>query len=1023
MGKVMQNAPLRRVAALLVLAAVAPLAGGADADADADMEEVTVTGTRIQQKGMTTATPVASLSIGEITEMAPGPIVESLGQLPQIYSSAAVSNFGSNVNNFFTSPGGGCLNLRGVGCKRTLTLLNGRRVVSSSVYGGPDVNLFPKAVLKSVEMVTGGASAAWGTDAVAGVANFMLDTEFNGIRGHAQRGQTSRGDNPNSDVALTLGHALGERAHVLLSVDHFEQDPIYTWEGRDWYQGWGLIQSTATGAGSSRDNPRFNAAPQITSINASYDGVIIGWQPTAGNTVPAAFGRMIFDSNGQVSPFQYGDVYSTSNGAQTTLGGGSGTNNNSDRASVQPSSNSTNAYAYLDLDVGAHTNVYLQGMYGKQSLRTTGNGGVMQPGTAQPITIYANNAFLPASLRQAMAANNIASFTMGRIGHSSDIAGGAYVQQDTKVVSGTLGFKSNIESGFLDGWTVDGYYQYGKTNVTAAQISGIRVDRLYLALDAVVDPATGATVCNVTLVSGLYPDCVPLNLFGRGSASQAAVDWVTGFDPGIAVTTTPYLPGYPASTYSYVGGEDKLRLITLKQHVAELVASGEVWQGLGAGAVSMAFGAHYRRESVEQLVQASQGNPSADPFARPVPANNAAQGIRGTPAGAVNNSVEFQFSKVPFLRGAFDVKELFTEVNLPLLANKPLLRRLDFNGAVRWADYGGSGTIWSYKAGLDAQMAAGLRLRGTYSRDVRAANLGERFDRTGGTANITDYGLSGNPAYPITIVQGGNPNVQPEKADTFTIGAVYRPEWLAGLDLSIDWLSVSLEGSIESFTAQQIINACYQQGNADQCAFIERNTTDNRIFIVNQTVQNVSEAKISGIDVEIGYARRVELLGGGETLGARVFATYLGENSTTSSTGVKTDRAGETGNYQTTTSVGLPEWKLTAHLNYVRGPFSAFVQARFIDSGMLDATYNKNGVWDVADNSVASITYLDARLGYRFDVGSGSMEVYANGNNLTDRAPPIAPYYSAFGAGPSQVNTSLFDVLGRRFAVGFKLDF
>ena len=397
MGKVMQNAPLRRVAALLVLAAVAPLAGGADADADADMEEVTVTGTRIQQKGMTTATPVASLSIGEITEMAPGPIVESLGQLPQIYSSAAVSNFGSNVNNFFTSPGGGCLNLRGVGCKRTLTLLNGRRVVSSSVYGGPDVNLFPKAVLKSVEMVTGGASAAWGTDAVAGVANFMLDTEFNGIRGHAQRGQTSRGDNPNSDVALTLGHALGERAHVLVSVDHFEQDPIYTWEGRDWYQGWGLIQSTATGAGSSRDNPRFIAAPQITSINASYDGVIIGWQPTAGNTVPAAFGRMIFDSNGQVSPFQYGDVYSTSNGAQTTLGGGSGTNNNSDRPSVQPSSNSTNAYAYLDLDVGAHTNVYLQGMYGKQSLRTTGNGGVMQPCTPQPQPMIDLGTLPPAS--------------------------------------------------------------------------------------------------------------------------------------------------------------------------------------------------------------------------------------------------------------------------------------------------------------------------------------------------------------------------------------------------------------------------------------------------------------------------------------------------------------------------------------------------------------------------------------------------------------------------------------------------
>ncbi len=988
------------------------------------LEEVTVTGTRIQQKGMTTPTPVASLSVAEITEMSPGPVVESLGQLPQFYSSAAVSNFGSAVNGFFTSAGGGSLNLRGIGSKRTLTLLNGRRVVSSTVYGGPDINLFPKSVLRSVEIVTGGASAAYGTDAVAGVANFILDTDFAGIRGHAQHGQTSRGDNENSEFSVTLGHALGERAHVLFSADHFEQDAIHTWEGREWYQGWGLVQNSAAGNGTSRDNPKYIPAPRITSLSASYDGVILGWQPTAGNTVPASFGRMIFGSDGQASPFILGNPYSTATGAQSTLGGGSGTDNNSDRPNVQPGSDSTHAFLHLDMDVLDSTNVYLQGLYGEQSIKTTNNGGIMQPGTGQPITIYANNAFLPDGLRQAMAANNIASFTMGRIGHSSDIAGGSYVQQDTKILSGTLGFKSTLGAGFLDGWSVEGYYQFGKTDVTAAQIGGIRVDRLYLALDAVVDPATGAIVCNVTRVSGQYPDCVPLNLFGRGNASQAAIDWVTGFDPGIAVTTTPYLPGYPASTYSYVGGEDKLRLIELKQHVAEFVASGEVWEGFGAGPVSMAFGAHYRRESVDQKVQASQGNPAADPFVFPVPRNDATLGIRGVPGGAFNNSVEFQFSKVPFLRGAFDVKELFTEVNLPLLAEKPLMRRLDLNAAVRWADYGGSGEIWSYKAGLDAALTGEIRLRGTYSRDVRAANLGERFDRTGGTATITDYGLPGPPTpYPVTIVQGGNPNVKPEKADTFTVGLVYRPEWLGGLDLSVDWISVSLEDSIESFSAQQIIDACYRQGNTDQCQYIDRSGANNTIFIVNQTVQNVSQAKISGIDVEIGYARPVRILGGGETLGARVFAAYLSENSTTSSTGVKTDRAGETGRYDTATSVGLPEWKVTANLSYARGPFAAFLQARYIDSGLLNATYNLNGVWDVADNSVSSATYLDARLSYRFEVGSGSVEVYANGNNLADRAPPVAPSYSSFTQAATQANTSLFDVLGRRFAVGFKLDF
>jgi hypothetical protein len=196
---------------------------------------------------------------------------------------------------------------------------------------------------------------------------------------------------------------------------------------------------------------------------------------------------MIFDSNGQVSPFQYGNISSALNGAQSTLGGGSGTDNNADRPNLQPGSDSTHAFAYLDMDVTPNTNVYFQGLYGKQSVKATNLGGDFQAGAGQPITIFAGNAFLPDSLRQAMADNNIASFTMGRIGNSLDIANNAYVEQDTTVKSGTLGFKSNVQSGFLAGWTLDGYYQYGKTNVTAAQIGGIRIDRLYMALDAVTE--------------------------------------------------------------------------------------------------------------------------------------------------------------------------------------------------------------------------------------------------------------------------------------------------------------------------------------------------------------------------------------------------------------------------------------------------------------------------------------------------------------------------------------------------------
>jgi hypothetical protein len=647
-------------------------------------------------------------------------------------------------------------------------------------------------------------------------------------------------------------------------------------------------------------------------------------------------------------------------------------------------------------------------------VKTTTTGGLFSSTSGQPITIYANNAFLPASLAQQMAANNIASFTFGRIGDGLDIADNAYVENDTKVRSGTLGFKSKVPGGLFKDWTVDGYYQFGETDLDARQIGGIRIDRIFMALDAVKNPTTGQIECNVTLVSGQYPDCVPLDLFGRGNASQSAINWVTGYDPGVAVTTTPYYASGPQGTFSYIGGADKVRDVDIQQSNGELTASGDVYKGWGAGAISMAFGATYRKEALDQTVLDSQGNPSTSPLVLPVPANNATLGIRGVPPGAANNSVDTQFSKVPFVKGGFDVKEMFTEAEVPLIANTFMLQQLNFNGAVRWADYSGSGSILAYKMGLDDQVFSDLRLRATYSRDVRAANLDERFDRTGGAATVIDYGRTGNPTENITIVQGGNPSVLPETADTVTAGVVYRPHWVPGTDFSIDWFDTSLKDAIQAYTAQQIVSACYQQNNTDQCANISRNP-DGTIFIVNQTYQNIAKAAVRGIDFEGGYTHGVHLLGGGtETISARAFASYLMSNTTTSSNGVETEFAGDVG------TLGLPTWKLTAYLQYTNGPITGFFESRFIDGGKLSATDNLNG-WDVANNHVPSVTYYDARLSYDIKFGSTIVQLYGVVNNIFDKAPPLAPSYVGLSSAPIQTNQSLYDVLGRRFTVGLKL--
>lgn len=400
-----------------------------------------------------------------------------------------------------------------------------------------------------------------------------------------------------------------------------------------------------------------------------------------------------------------------------------------------------------------------------------------------------------------------------------------------------------------------------------------------------------------------------------------------------------------------------------------------------------------------------------------------ALGIRGVPTNPYNNIVEMQFSNVPFVTGSYDVKEVFAETIVPLLADQPWMRNLTLQGAVRWADYAGSGSIWSYKAGLDAAFTDEVRLRGTFSHDTRAANIAERFDRTGGfTLPVTDRvdplptGWT-NPTA-VTTVNGGDPSVSPEEADTITAGIIYRPLWLPGFDVSVDWLRVSLEGAIEQLLAQRVIDMCYQEGDQDQCARISRDPISNVILFIPQTFQNLSESYHESVDLEVGYARRISVFGGNERLGVRLFGSYLIENSTTNSQGVKTDSTG---------SVPLQyfERKATANFSYNNGPFSLNLGARYNGGGKVSTAFNQfrpalNGVlYDVADNTIGSSVYWDTRLGYDIALGGGgNLELFANVTNLFDRDPPMVLAENI----STQVGGG-FDTLGRRYMLGMNLRF
>ena len=924
-----------RLAAAIIVALGAPqTAIYAQEQAAPELDEIIVTGSRLRTSGLDMPNPVTVVSREEVSIIAPTNLIEGLAELPQFYGS----NTTQSPGNFFTTEGAGSLNLRGLQSKRTLQLLNGRRVVQSTIFGGPDVNLFPENVISSVETVTGGASAAYGTDAVAGAVNFILDTDFEGFRANVSGGENDLGHGDHYEVSFGAGFAFGDddNTHLLVSLERGEQDPIGGEQTAeyDWYKSRALLENTAPGAGTTPDNPAFVPYDQVRNLSASLDGLL--YLPAA------AGGTQMLDANGNPSPFVLGSPCNTH--GCSTVNGGSGADTGLPGTTISPDTGRENVFAYIEHTFGDSFTVYGQLISGEAEVTQRGNAGLFpNPPAAnndRAFTIYSGNPFLPASIQQAMTANSLASVQFGRIGAPEDIAFDAFTQQTTETDSLTGGFNYDFQGdGFFGngGWQLEGYYQTGETDVRAIQRGGIRLDRIYIAADVVTDPLTGRPACNVTVTTRgtanpLYPDCVPLNLFGRNSASDAAIDWVTGFEPGVQMNAQGFLSATESMPHSYISGENKTRVIAIEQDVWEISTDGEIGEGW-AGPISMAIGYGFREESFTQVVEVGPGgNISADPRFRPVMANNAALGIRGVPGGALasGNSVEVQFSNVPFARGEQDVKEAFTEFLVPLVSGRKGVQQLNLSAAARWADYSGAGDQQSWKTGFDWAIIDQVRLRTTVSEDVRAATMGEKFDRTGGfTAPLNDFGIVPTPAqYTATQFSNGSPDIKPEQAQTATFGIVYQPNAIDGLSVAVDYYSVIIEDNIQQAGAQTVVTGCYQQSDPYLCSLITRggapsteNPAINYISLIGVPYYNQARTEAKGIDYEINYRKDVDWFGGGELIGVRFLGSYLRERTDINAAGVRTSLEGTFG-VVPAPNTGLPERSAVITGNYSRDALS-----------------------------------------------------------------------------------------------------
>lgn len=1002
----------------IVIGANAAAAQEADtADGERSSDTILVTGSRIASDGMQAPVPVTVVQASEIETLSPGALISGVSQLPQF-----IGNQTPNSGAFFTRSGYGSLNLRGLGVNRTLTLLNGRRVPSASAFGGADINLFPEAMIQSVETTTGGASAAYGSDAVAGVVNFILDTDFTGLELGIQGGITDRSDGENYEISGAYGTDFADgRGHVLVSGEYFEHDGIHNFQGRDWYQSWGSL-----GSGTQADPYRF--APNVRSANATFDGRIFA--------PGTAINGLLFDRNGNTVAYQPGTINQGTPGTPPARAvGGNNDDLGAEVNTLYPDLERYSLFGYADYELSDNLKVFGQFIHGRSSTFSWNlpRGGF--GGTPTTLTIFSGNAFLPASLQQTMTTNNIASFTLRRMGSIEDV-GQMYLDDTITQNMGVAGFEYEVDSGgFMDGWNVDGYYQYGHSRRNWKQ-NGLRVDRLFAALDA-VDDGTGNIVCRVSLDpegAAAFPGCEPLNLFGRGNASPEAVDYVVGFESGQSITTPIYFAedGFASGReYSYVTSPEKVNITTFQQHFAELSAAGDLID-LWAGTLAGAFGGSYRRDSILQLVQ-DVTNPASNhdnPSPRPVLCNNAALGLRGVSGPDCANTVGNQFSKVSNIRGTSTVWEAFGELLLPLVDTEAFT--LVSNAAVRWADYSGSGSVWAYKGGIEMGFAdEQVRLRGTYSRDVRAANLSERFDKTGGTAVIDDPRTPAVETLTVTRFSGGNPAVRPEEADTWTAGVVFRPDFIPGLSMSLDYYNIQLSDAISQVGNQAVLDRCFLQDAQEFCDLITLDSgtatpdATGSITLVGDVFVNVAQAKVEGLDFESSYNTDVTFLGGDESIGMRFFASWLLERSETNANGLTTDFAGQVGGTQGS-AVFQPyaDFRATGSVTYRNGGFSALVQARHIGSGLQDACGEPGRcptLTYIEDNRVGAVTYVDLRIGYEFELGGAETEVFGNITNLGDTNPPVTPVYSPFLGQAQQYNTAVYDVLGRRFTVGLRV--
>lgn len=972
-----------------------------------EITTITVTGSRTITEVVRSPTPITSVDISALAVTTPSDTADALNKLPNIMGGRTPRTQG----NGSTNNGGNTLSLRNFGPSRTLVMLDGHRVAPNNQDGSVNIDVMPQMLVKRVDIVTGGASAIYGSDAVAGVVNYLLDKDFTGFSVKGDYGLSKYGDGDEYQLGVAWGTSLlSDRGHFEASARFRHQDMIpiadrpYGEDGQAW-----LLTGNGTQA-----NP-FRNTPYGRVVNSAQYG-------TVNCGTACAFNNYTFNQAGVLSPLVRGTPIT---GTLDSGGDGGWVKYGTFRSGVEMK----DVFARFSLDLGESANWYVQGSWAQAENTSDWINWVVSPSPGRPNSMFADNPFLAPATQQQLGAG-IDCTTPAATGwrclpaspptspqtnstpppppNTPYFSAASYIWNnvDGKPANGspnrlyrTFGDQKawNVETGAtgeLGGLNWDVYYNHAVSELSVTNPNNTDNAKYLAALDAVDDGGTiKCWVSTQPQFATLYPGCVPLNIT----------------DPA----------GPSAEAYEYLRNPTSWLLTQELDDVGVSIGGGLWGLGLPAGEIRANLSAEARWAT---YVMESDFLPSD--FVN-------CTGLRLCLANGSAPLRWVQNTNAP-VDAKNHVYEFALEFNVPLLVDVPGFQELSANLAGRRAKYSNFDAGDSWKLGLNWQIVDALRFRGTLSSDFRAPNLNDLFQPAGVTSTGFNDRLTGGNSSGMRLVSRGNPDLTPEEAKTVTAGLVVTPPAIPRFSVALDYWQTRLTNAItgisyQSDAIQGLCTASAPAYDSPFCTLAIRPITDpgdpnftnpafNMPTEIRNSPLNAALQKTHGYDLQIDYS--FDLAGGQFSL--RHMATYQLANSTLN-TPASTFY----------TWAVQPKLMQTTFVSYENGSWSVALQNRWLSSVSLKSSDNRlnggvsnpTGNQNYVDSSLDAYNVLDTTISKQFEIGDDStVEGFLTVNNLLNERAPLYPSNSGI-PGLFYPTLGFYDDMGRYYTAGFRMKF